>query len=699
MPPRVSRFATQEGGPGTEGHPMETDADRFTRGRGRFVDDLRLDGMLHLRIARSTYARARVLSVRGGFTGSDFPANLVSVGEGAWGGGGTTVPFPALATERVNYVGQPVAAVLGRTPYEAEDLLGGVDIDYEPLKPVVEPKEALRAEPIHPGLSSNVATRLELGQDFALDAAVVLEDELANGRISPNPIEPRGAVAHYDGTRLTVWASTQSVHTWKEGLCNATKLPREKVRVVAVDTGGAFGTKSALYPEYVVAALASMKTGKPVKWIETRSEHLIATNQGRGASARMQLAADRTGKVLGLKADILVDNGAYAIGIGAGAPRFIGMQLTGPYAIGKAFVKGTSVYTNKVPLGPYRGAGRPEAAFFIERMMDLLADELKLDPLEVRLRNASAQPFVSPMGVRLEPFEPFLRSAAHELGYRAHETGPSGFSCFVLMTAAQPGESARLSVKDGRIRVWMGTSRGGQDHETLAGEILSQELDVPKSAITLEPSDTDQLDQGIGTWGSRTAVAGGAALIEAAGRLKEQLTKDVGSYSPGELLKHDLDVTVFHRENEQRNTFGACTAKVALDREIGRAAVTQCAFYFDIGRVLNPSMVESQTIGGAVQAIGQVLSEEVVYNEDGQPLVVSLADAGVLPAAGTPSIKVELAKHSAATGDRIKGVGEASATGLPPAIVRALEKAVGRRLRETPVRPASLVEPKPRSRT
>jgi carbon-monoxide dehydrogenase large subunit len=671
---------------------MESDSDRFVRGRGRYVDDLRLEGMLHLKVARSPYARARVLSVKGGFTGSDFPANLVSVGEGAWGGSVATVPYPALATSRVNYVGQPVAAVLAENEYRAEDRLSGVDVAYEPLKPVVDPQVALHAEPIHEDLKSNVASHVEMGQDFTLDAPVVVDDELVNERISPNPLEPRGIVAHYDGSKLTVWASTQSVHTWKEGLCSATKLPREKVRVVAMDTGGAFGSKSAVYPEYVVACLASMRTGKPVKWIETRSEHLVATSQGRGARAHMTLFADRTGKVLGLKAEVLVDNGAYAVGIGAAAPRFIGMQLTGPYAIAKAFVKGTSVYTNKVPLGPYRGAGRPEAAFFIERMMDLLADELRLDPLELRLRNASPDPFVSPLGLKLEPFEPFLRSAAKELGYaeiKANE--PAGFSSFVLMTAVQPGESARIHVKDGEVRAWMGTSRGGQGHETVAQEILGEELGIPKSAIRLEMSDTEQLDQGIGTWGSRTAAVGGAALIEAASKLKERLIEEMGAYAPGELLKRDLDVTVFHRESEQANTFGACFARVAWDRETGQASVSECTCYFDIGRVLNRPMVDSQSIGGATQGIGQVLSEEVVYTEDGQPLVASLADAGVLSAPMTPAITIKLARPPASSRGRIKGVGEAATTGVPPAVLRALEKALGRRLRRTPVRPEGLL--------
>src|SRR5579875_3000850 len=283
-------------------------------------------------------------------------------------------------------------------------------------------------------------------------------------------MEPRGIVAHYDGTRLTVWASTQSVHAWKEGLCNVLKLPREMVRVIAMDTGGAFGCKGGIYPEYAVACFASMKTRHPVKWIETRSEHLMATNQGRGASAKMKIFADRSGKVEGLKADILVDAGAFGVGISSFAPRWIGFQSTGPYAIPRAYVSGKSVYTNKVPLGPYRGAGRPEAAFFIERMMDLLADELNLDPVKVRLANASSESFTSPLGLSLDPLEPFLKSAIQELRYNETSTKNkfTGFSCFVLIPAIQPGESARILVKSGRVKVWMGGTQGGQRHDIFA---------------------------------------------------------------------------------------------------------------------------------------------------------------------------------------------------------------------------------------
>jgi aerobic carbon-monoxide dehydrogenase large subunit len=660
-------------------------------GKGKFVDDIRKDQMLHLKIVRSPYARARILSVKGGITGAEFKANVAAVGEGAWGAGGyVSVPYPALASDYVSYAGQPVAAVVADDPYKAEDMMEEVEVEYDSLKPLVNPEDALDFEPIHPNIKSNLVSRVQLGKEFDEKAPVVLEDELLNERVIPNPIEPRGLVAHYDGSKLTVWASTQSVHSWKSGLCLAMRLPREKVRVVEMDTGGAFGCKSALYPEYAVACYASMKTGRPVKWIETRSEHLQATSQGRGARGRMKVYAERSGRVLGVKGDVLVDSGAFALGVGAMSGRFIGFQLTGPYAIENALVDATNVFTNKVPAGPYRGAGRPEAAFFVERMMDLLADELKLDPVEVRLRNASPTPIVSPLGMKLDAFQPFLKSAARALGYAGREkTGAFGFSSFVLMSSVQPGESSRVTVKDGKVKVWIGSSPGGQGHDTIAKVVLSEELGVPESVVELEAGDTDQLDQGIGTWGSRSAVVIRDALMEAAGKIREQAT--AAGCSPEELLEHEFEVTVFHRETDQENSFGAYLVRASLTDE-GEARVEECTAFHDVGRAINPQMVESQVVGGCAQGIGQVLFENTKYNEDGQQLVGTIADAGLVLAPSMPHVTMRLAEDESGplSRRRVKGVGEAPTVGVPPALVRALEVALGRRLRRTPLSPEDL---------
>jgi carbon-monoxide dehydrogenase large subunit len=640
--------------------------------------------MLHLAVVRSLHGRARLLKVSGGINSSELKARLSSVGEGASEGSG--VAQPVLASGCVNYVGEPIAAVLGDDPYVAEDSMDEVEVEYEPLRAVVDAEDALVSPPIHASTNSNVFSSFRMGKEFSLDSApVTVEDTLLNRRISPNPLEPRGLVADYDGSLLTVWASTQSVYAWKEGLCESLRLDPKLVRIIQMDTGGAFGSKGGIYPEYVIACYAAMKMKRPVKWIETRMEHEMATNQGRGARAKMKLYADRTGRVQGLVADLLIDAGAYALGMGTMSPRWIGFQITGPYAIPQVSVDSRAVYTNKVPLGPYRGAGRPEAAMFIERMMDLLADELKMDPVEVRLRNASPEPFTSPLGVKLDPFKPFLESAITELGYYDKREGESvGFSCFVLIPAAQPGESARIAVKGGRVKVWLGGSTHGQGHDVWARMLVSEELGIPQSVINFEKSDTNELDEGVGTWGSRTAVVAGAALVEAARKIRAEATARLGSYSSTELLNHDFDATVFRSQKEQLNAFGANLVTAQLD-ESGNIRLKKCAAYYDVGRQLNAAMIESQIIGGTAQGIGQVLTEEIKYDDDGQLLTATFADVGILSASVMPTVEVKLANNPSPLPHGAKGVGESPTIGVPPAAVRAIEKIVGRRLRETPI--------------
>lgn len=669
---------------------MEDASRKLVEGRGEFVNDLHMPDMLHLAIVRSPHARAKLLRVKGGINSSELKANLASVGEGASEGSGAAQPV--LAIGYVNYVGQPVAAVLGKNQYTAADMMDEVQVDYEPLKPIIDPEEALVAPPIHPETTSNVLASFRFGKEFDLpDAPLVLEDTLLNKRISPNPLEPRGLVAQYDGSRLTVWASTQSVHAWKEGLCDSLGLAPKSVRIIQRDTGGAFGSKGGIYPEYVIACYAAMKTGKRVKWIETRMEHLMATHQGRGARAKMKIYADKMGRVLGLRTELLIDAGGYAPGMGMMAPRWIGFQITGPYAISNVFVDAKSVYTNKVPLGPYRGAGRPEAAMFIERMMDLLADELKMDPVEVRLRNASPEPFVSPLGLKLDPFKPFLESAVKELRYheRRGKGEGVGFSCFVLIPAAQPGESARIAIKEGRVKVWMGGSTHGQGHDVFAKMLVSQELGVPQSVIDVEKPDTNELDEGVGSWGSRTAAVGGAALVDAARKIKDAAITQLGKYSPEEFLRHEFDVTVFHSEKGQLNAFGANLVTAVFD-ELGNIRLKECTAYYDVGRQLNPAMIESQIIGGSAQGIGQVLNEQAKYDDEGQLLTVTVADAGLLSASEMPSVKIGLASNPSSLPHGAKGVGESPTMGVPPAALRAIEKIVGKRLRETPIAIESL---------
>ena len=657
---------------------------RYVLGTGRYVDDIKLEGMMHLHFVRSPYARARVLSVSGGITGHEFRADMAAVGEDA--GGESAVPFPALATERVNYVGQPVAAVLGRDRYEAEDRAEEVDVQYEPLKAVIDPELAVKAEPIHPTMSSNVCSESTLGRDFTLKAPIEIEETVGMARVVPNPLEPRGLVADYDGSVLSVYASTQSVFSWKDGFEQSLGLKRNQVRVIQMDTGGAFGSKGGIYPEYLVAAYATMRLKRPVKWVESRYEHLMATDQGRGSRAKMKLYADRQAKIKGLKADVLVDGGAYPMGGAMWSPRWIAFQLTGPYAISKAHAVARGVLTNKVIMGPYRGAGRPEAAYYMERMMDRLADETGMDQAEVRLRNAATRANRSPFGLRIPASKPFLKEAFSALGYyKRRKRERVGLSCFVLIPAAEGGESARVAIRGGRVKVWLGGNTHGQGHDVFARRLVKEELGVREDLVDYEHADTGVLSEGVGSWGSRTAMLGGGAIVGACRQVKVQAKKKLGrDYSAAALLKGEYEAEVLFETKELLNSFGANLVAAKISKT-GMASIDEVVSYYDVGRVLNPTMVESQVTGGAAQALGEVLFERAVYGEDGQLLTATLADSGVPHSTEMPKFVVMTANHRSSLPHGAKGVGESPTIGVPPAAVRALELALGKRLADLPI--------------
>ncbi|MEM4095059.1 MAG: xanthine dehydrogenase family protein molybdopterin-binding subunit, partial [Thermoplasmatales archaeon] len=631
------------------------------------------------------------LRIKGGLNSSEFSRRMASVGEGATPGASYAVQ-PVFATEYVNYVGEPVAAVFADDRYKAEDMLESVDVEYDVLKPVVTIEQALSSEPIHPGMKSNVIASGSLGADFKEPDGIVLEDVLVNERIATNPIEPRGVVADFNGSNLNVYISTQSVYSIKSGLSQVLGLSMDRIRVMQMDTGGAFGSKGGLYPEYVIASYASMKYKRPVKWIETRREHLSSTNQGRGATGRMKIFSDRNGRIKGLKGEIIVDSGAYGSGIGIFASRYISSMVTGPYLIENAFINYKTVLTNKVPLGPYRGAGRPEAAFFIERMIDLLADELSMDPAEIRLLNATEKPFVSPVGLEIDASKPFIERALKSLKYKeiTRKNRNFGLSFFVLVPAVFPGETARVLVKDGRVNVWLGGNSHGQGHENWVKTIVNEELDVPENIVFLFRGDTGMIKEGIGTWGSRSAIVGGAALVSACRKIKQDVIKKYGRYTPSLLLSGEWDCYVKEERRRQLNSFGANLVTVDVD-EFGAVKINDCKAYYDVGRALNRDMVIGQIRGGMAQGIGQVLHETIRYNEDGQLLTSSISDAGVPTAEQLPDFDVLYEENRSDEPHGAKGLGESPTIGVPPALIRAIEVASGKRLRKTPVMPEEII--------
>ena len=665
----------------------------LVRGAGKYVDDIKLPNMLYMAVARSPHARAQVLSVKGGLNQNDLKAIVGGGGEG-WGGPiNPAWAHPVFAQDTVNYVGQPVAAVFAEDRYDAEDKLDEVEAEYEKLKPIMTIDEALSGEPLHRGTKSNIITQRWLGADFEDPTSpVVLEDEFSVAQIVNNPLEPRGLIADYDGSRLTVYISTQAVFSIKAGLTSSLKLDESKVRVIQADTGGAFGVKSAIYPEYIIAAYAAMKYKRPVKWIESRSEHLAASQPGRGVRGKMKIFADKDGKVTGLRGEVLVDAGAFGGSAGSMAPFFIGMQLTGPYGIEKAHVLATSLMTNKPPQGPYRGAGRPEAAFFRERMMDLLADELGMEADEVRLINTTTENFKSPLGLEIEASRPFFTKAVSDLKYREKsQSDKAGLGFFVLLPALWGGESARINVQDGKVNVWLGGNQHGQEHYVFVKKLLKEELGIPEDIVTLNSGDTSMLKGGIGTWGSRSVIVGGAAIIAAARKIKTQVESKHGSYTLEKLLEGNYTSEVFENQNVQLNSFGAVLATVSIDK-FGMVNVKECAGCYDVGRALNPKMIESQIIGGTIQGIGQVLYEEVVHDAEGKLLTKNLFDAGLPIAENMPKFTVQIVENPSWMPHHARGLGEAPTIGVPVAVVRAIERVSGKRMRHTPVKPQELIE-------
>ncbi|MGC9209538.1 MAG: xanthine dehydrogenase family protein molybdopterin-binding subunit [Nitrososphaeria archaeon] len=661
-------------------------SERFFRGRGAFVADLELPGTIHLEFYRSRRAHARLLSVRGGLTHDDVPLSLVSVGESYRVGRGYAVE-PALAAGKVLYYGQPVAAVYDRDRYRARDRLEEVDVRYEDLRPIVTVQDALSGPPIHEGRDDNVAGRFEVGSRFTSSAPVRVKERLYMKRIVPNPLETRGILVQYSSGRLNVWISTQSAYSIRKGLARALGLDEGDVNVFAADTGGAFGSKSAVYPEYVVAAYLSMKLKAPVKWVESREEHLQCTRPGRGAEAELEIQGDREGRIHGIQGKIYVDVGAYADDLSSTSPSWIAYQITGPYAIENVFIEGISVYTNKAPMGPYRGAGRPEAAFFMERMIDFYADEIGMDPLDVRMRNLPDGDFQSPTGLRVQGSRRFFEEGIRALGLDRRESRRGiGVSFSILIPAVHGGESARIKLEDGTAKVWLGGNPHWQRQELFVRRVLREVLGIPEDRVQLLNSDTTQLGTGVGTWGSRTAITAGSSLIRAAESIRRK-AQELGIRSVDDLLSSGLSAE--HYESMALDPSMISFLLTAARAEVVdgiKPVVREVWAYYDVGEALSDEAVRGQITGGLLMGSQEVIAEAITYDGEGRPEQETIAAAGVAYSIDAPEYHVHAVSYGRSrTPHGAKGVGESGTIGAPPAVARSLELIIGRRVRGTPI--------------
>jgi carbon-monoxide dehydrogenase large subunit len=703
---------------------------RFLRGEARYLDDLDARGALHAAFVRSPHAHARVVRVDPAaaravaiLTGSDLEGSVGSLPPGALEDGVVAhAGHPVLARGRVRYVGEPVALVLAESRAEAEDAAELVEVEYEPLEPVLDARTAPGAATRLHGEEGNVLVHWSrsagdvAGAFGAADRVVACS--LTIPRLVAAPLEPRGALAEYDAEAdvVTLHLSAQDPHRPLAQLGHALGRDPERLRIVLPDVGGAFGSKGAMGPEVAAVAAAAIRLARPVKWAEDRLENFVAAYQGRGLEADAELALAADGRFLALRATLYADLGAYLYATTAVSPHTAAMLLTGAYAIPAAEVEVVGAATNKVPTGPYRGAGRPEAAFVIERLVEEAARALGQDPVELRRRNfvrSDAFPYETPFGWTydsgdfercldraLELFDLERRRADRD---RAREEGRvSGLGIgMVIERCGGLFEGARLTVHaDGRVTAWTGSSPHGQGHETTFAQIVADELGVTPADVTVRWGDSRHGPAGVGTFASRSLAMGGSALVEAAARVREAALPHAAALlgadgedvawkggrfeaGTGRVALAQAAAVAGGLEAEARFespllfSSGAYAAAVEIERATGRLHVLAVAGADDPGRVVNPLLAEGQVIGAVAQGLGECLTEEAVYDETGQLRTASFADYKLLTAAEMPPVDTAFVETPSPWNPLgAKGVGEAGAIGTPAAVANAVADAL-----------------------
>ncbi len=720
---------------------------RLLNGTGKYVDDLALPNEAFVAFVRSPHARARVVSVDtrearampgvlAVFTGADLVADGVGpipISPGLKRADGKPMsgpPHHALAINEAMYVGEALAAVVAGTRAQAEDAAEKVQVEYEERPAVVTIEAALQpgAPQLWPDAPGNIAAQTQFGNKQACDAAFatakhVTRIEFHNQRLVPVSMEPRGSIGDYDAKsgRITLRTSCQNPAGLQKTLAEAVlKVPMEKVRVVVGDVGGGFGMKTQLYPEDVVCAWAARKLGRPVRWHASRSEEFLAGNHGRDQTDRAELAFDADGKILGLRVEIVGNVGGHASGPGAVIVVAVGPKvITGVYHVPALDLRGTAVLTNTNVVGAYRGAGRPEAIYLIERLMDQAAYEMKLDPAELRRRNfiqPSQMPYTTPMGEKFDSgnFPHMLDRILQHADWKGFEARKResqargrlrgrAISTFLEWTGVVHEETIDLHVTaDGRVRVFTAMQAMGQGIETSYVQIVSETLGIDAERIDIVQGDSD-VAQGIGSMGSRSAYIGGSAMMTAsketidkgrqlAGDALEASAADV-VYKDGRftVAGTDLGIGLFDlaaKQPEKRiaiktlqkvggpswpNSCHVC--EVEVDPETGVVEIVRYTTVDDVGRVINPLIVAGQVHGGIAQAVGQALMEQAVYDaESGQLVTGSLLDYCLPRADDLPSFDTYTDETTPCKINPLgaKGVGELGTVGGTPTVVNAL---------------------------
>jgi carbon-monoxide dehydrogenase large subunit len=638
---------------------------------------------------------------------------------------------PLLATDTVRFVGEPVAIVVHEGRYTGEDIAELVQVDYQPLPAVIDPKAALAGSTLlFPGLGSNVV----IGQDPDEQADtfegcdVVITQQILNQRVAVAPLEVRSAAAVWQDDRLTAWIPNQGAQDTQEVLATKLGLTTDAVHVITPAVGGAFGAKFGADPEQVLVGWVARHVGRPATWVETRSENMVGMTHGRAQIQTVTIGGDRDGNVTAYRLNVLQDSGAYPR-FGAILPTLTLLMAPAVYDIDRVESSYTSVVTNTTPLGAYRGAGRPEATAVIERAMDLFAAEIGMDPAEVRRRNllpAFTEPFTTkggalydsgdyPMALRTILAAADYDGLRHEQAAR-RERGDTrqlgiGLSVYVEITgggdeSGPPNENATVEVHpDGTATILTGTSPHGQGHSTVWAMLASEELGIPIEKITVKWGDTDLVPQGGGTAGSRSLQQGGAAVKQAALELIELArtrASDQLEVAPEDLVvdhdlaglavrgdpsaavsfaslaeKEPLRVRAVFSAPGATYPFGAHIAVAEVDVETGKAVLTRLIALDDAGTLVNPLLAEGQRHGGLAQGAAQALLEEVRYDEDGNPTTTTFADYPIVSATELPSFEL-VTTETPTTYNPLgaKGIGEAGTIGATPAVQNAVIDAV-----------------------
>jgi carbon-monoxide dehydrogenase large subunit len=678
------------------GRPLRRREDeRILRGSARYLDDIDPPGAAQVAFVRSPFAHARI-------GGIEVPAELAGVirvitsadlegsvndlpVQGIDGGQVSDEGHPLLARDEVRYAGQPVAAVLADSRALAEDAAELIEVDYEPLEPVL----AARDSDVTMVRWHRVAGDVEGA--FA-SAAHIVRATHSLPRLAPVPMEPRGAIASYDELEdvLTVWVSAQDSHRQLAGLEAVLDRPEESLHVIVPDVGGAFGSKGAPAAETMVVAAAAMLTRRTVKWTEDREENFVASYQGRGVEADVELALNADGTMLALRARIWADLGGYLMPTTAIPSHTTAMLMCGVYDIQTADVEVFGRRTNKVPTGPYRGAGRPEAAYFLECTVDIAARELGIDPLELRRRNLIREfPYRTALGWTydsgdyarcLERAEDLVRPERWEDGERVVGTG---FGMYVERAGGLFETAEAELLPSGRLLVRSGSSPHGQGHDTTFAQLAADRFGIGVEEVEFRFGDSRQVPRGVGTFASRSVAMGGSAVVQAVGALKERcdaLAERLGgSASLRDLAKAEPGLRTSARfESDLVFSSGAYGAVVEIERATGRLRVLRLAAVDDAGTIVNPLLAEGQVIGGSAQGLGECLVEEASYDEEGNPTFASFVGYSLLTAAEMPELVADFVETPSPLNPLgAKGIGEGGAIGTPPAVANAVAAALG----------------------